>query len=107
MSFAELIPLSFVEIIGDFALKGFANGGQVHLLFLGVLSYGGVIFFLIKALKGSTVLLVNGGWDGISSLVESAAAFVFLGERFDSACQYFGVLLICVGLYFLKIPWKK
>ena len=107
MSLAELLPLSFIEIVGDFALKGFANGEGPQMLFLGSLSYVGVVFYLIKALHGSTVLLVNSGWDGISALLESVAAYVFLGERFHSARQYFGIALICTGLLFLKIPKTK
>lgn len=96
--------LSVSEIFGDFALKKFANdGGLKHLLY-GILGYVGVIFFLIASLKGSSVLMVNAAWDGISALIESTAAYVVLGERFTDPNQYIGLGLIVCGLFFLKIP---
>jgi multidrug transporter EmrE-like cation transporter len=96
--------LSISEIFGDFALKKFANdGGMKHLVY-GILGYVGVIYFLIMSLKGSSVLMVNAAWDGISALIESTAAFVVLGERFSDPNQYIGLGLIVCGLFFLKIP---
>jgi len=96
--------LSISEIFGDFALKKFANdGGMKHLVY-GILGYVGVIYFFIMSLKGSSVLMVNAAWDGISALIESVAAFVVLGERFSDPNQYIGLGLIVCGLFFLKIP---
>ena len=96
--------LSVSEIFGDFALKKFANDGGMKHLAYGILGYVGVIYFLIASLKGSNVLMVNAAWDGISALIESAAAFVILGERFSDPNQYIGLGLIVSGLFFLKIP---
>ena len=96
--------LSVSEIFGDFALKKFANDGGMKHLAYGILGYVGVIYFLIASLKGSNVLMVNTAWDGISALIESAAAFVILGERFSDPNQYIGLGLIVCGLFFLKIP---
>lgn len=96
--------LSISEIFGDFALKKFANdGGTKHLVY-GIFGYVGVIYFLIASLKGSSVLFVNAAWDGISSLIESIAAYVIFGERFTDPNQYIGLALIVCGLFFLKIP---
>jgi multidrug transporter EmrE-like cation transporter len=47
--------------------------------------------------------MVNAAWDGISALIESAAAFVILGERFSDPNQYIGLGLIVSGLFFLHI----
>jgi multidrug transporter EmrE-like cation transporter len=69
---------------------------------LGILGYIGVVYFLIQSLRGSTILYVNGMWDGISSILISIAAFFYLGERFEDPMQYFGLLLITVGLFYLK-----
>ena len=96
--------LSVSEIFGDFAFKKFANDGGMKHLAYGILGYVGVIYFLIASLKGSNVLMVNAAWDGISALIESAAAFVILGERFSDPNQYIGLGLIVSGLFFLKIP---
>jgi multidrug transporter EmrE-like cation transporter len=96
--------LSISEIFGDFALKKFANDGGMKHLAYGILGYIGVIYFLVASLKGSNVLMVNAAWDGISALIESAASFVILGERFSDPNQYIGLGLIVCGLFFLKIP---
>jgi len=63
-----------------------------------------LIYFLIRSLQGSQILLVNAAWDGLSALLESAAAIIILGERFNDPWKYFGIILIIAGLYFLKLP---
>ena len=69
MSVVEMIMMSVVEIIGDFELKEYANGGTLLHLFIGIIGYIGVVIVLIISLKGSTVLLVNAAWDGTSALI--------------------------------------
>jgi multidrug transporter EmrE-like cation transporter len=107
MSLVDITMMSLVEIVGDFSLKQFANHGGIESLALGIGGYIGVVYFLIRSLQGSTVLLVNGAWDGVSTLIESVAAFVILGERFEHVSQYVGLLLIIVGLFLLKVPLKR
>jgi multidrug transporter EmrE-like cation transporter len=107
MSLPQLLVLSLTEIIGDFALKQYANRGGIMPLTVGTLGYIGVVGMLIVSLQGSTVLMVNNGWDGISAIIESIAAYIFLGERFHNWFQYMGVFFIISGLYLLKIPWSK
>ena len=41
-------------------------------------------------------------WDGISGLVESAAAYYFLGERLDRNTQYIGLGFIILGMFLMK-----
>jgi multidrug transporter EmrE-like cation transporter len=96
--------LSLTEVFGDFALKKYANEGGLTFLVYGVLGYVGVIYFLIQSLRGSSLLMVNVAWDGISAFIESLLAFVVLGERFSDPNQYIGIGLIVAGLFFLKIP---
>jgi multidrug transporter EmrE-like cation transporter len=107
MSVPEIIALSTIEIIGDFALKNYANKGGLQYLTMGIVGYIGVVGMLIVSLKGSTILMVNGAWDGISTILESLAAYIILGERFEHFIQYVGLVFIVVGLYLLKIPWIK
>ena len=107
MSVPQLFALTCVEIVGDFGLKEYANNGGITSLATGILGYVGVVIMLIISLQDSTILLVNNGWDGMSSLTESIAAYVFLGERFTNYNQYIGILFIMIGMYLLKIPWKK
>jgi multidrug transporter EmrE-like cation transporter len=104
MSYVDILLLTFSEIIGDFGYKEFANKGGIQHFAAGVIGYIGVSICLIKSLQGSTVLLVNAAWDGISALVESMAAIVILGERFDDPTKYLGILFIIIGLFFLQMP---
>jgi multidrug transporter EmrE-like cation transporter len=104
MSYVDIGALCLAEIVGDFGFKEFANHGGVRNFATGSIGYVGVIFFLIKSLQGSTILLVNAAWDALSTIIESAAAFFILGERFDDPMQYVGLLLIILGLFFLKLP---
>ena len=107
MSVVQIAGLSAIEIIGDFGLKQFANNGGLIPFLFGIVGYVGVVFMLIVSLQGSSILMVNGAWDGISTIIESLAAFIFLGERFESIIQYLGLLLIIIGLFLLKIPLTK
>lgn len=107
MSVVEIIGLSLVEIIGDFSLKKYSNGGTLFDLGVGIIGYIGVVIMLIISLHGTTVLLVNVAWDGISALIESIAAIIILGERFDHPSQYLGVIFVIFGLFLLKIPLTK
>ena len=104
MSLSQIIALSCIEIVGDFGLKVFSTKGGIVPLMFGIGGYIGVVIMLIISLKHSTILLVNGGWDGISALINSVAAYVILGERFQDPIQYVGLVFIIIGLYFLKIP---
>jgi multidrug transporter EmrE-like cation transporter len=107
MSYMDITSIAVAEIIGDFGYKAYANKGGIGNFALGGVGYIGVIFFLIRSLQGSSVLLVNSAWDGISALIESVAAMVFLGERFADPQQYIGIFLIVIGLFFLKIPMER
>ena len=107
MSIPQLFALTCLEVVGDFGLKEYANDKGSLYLGAGITGYVGVVIMLIISLQDSTILLVNNGWDGMSSIFESILAYVILGEQFDNYMQYVGILLIMVGMYLLKIPWKK
>ena len=104
MSYLDIGALSLMEIVGDFGYKEFANKGGITNFTTGTVGYIGVIYFLIKSLQGSQILLVNAAWDGFSALIESIAAIIVLGERFDDPWKYFGIFLIVTGLFFLRMP---
>lgn len=107
MSFVDIFGLCLTEIVGDFGYKYFANTGGLTNFAIGTTGYVGVIYFLIRSLQGSQVLLVNSAWDGLSALIESSAAMLFLGERFDDPMKYLGICFIIVGLFFLKLPLNR
>lgn len=107
MSYLDLGCLVIAEIFGDFAFQKFANSGGINNLFLGITGYIGVVYFLIRSLQGSTILLVNAVWDGLSCLVESIAAMVILGEYFTDPLKYVGIVFIIIGLFFVRLPMKR
>jgi multidrug transporter EmrE-like cation transporter len=104
MSYLDIGMLSLLEIIGDFGYKQFANHGGIKPFAIGTAGYIGVIYFLIKSLQCSQVLLVNAAWDGFSALIESLAAIFILGEYFTDPTRYIGIIFIIIGLFFLKMP---
>jgi multidrug transporter EmrE-like cation transporter len=102
MGFDDIVMLSVVEIFGDFNLRWYAQSNQFYYLVYGVLGYIGVIVYLIKSLRSDNVLYVNGMWDGVSGIIESAAAFIILGDRLEKWYQYAGIVLVIAGIYLLK-----
>jgi len=107
MSLPQIVALSAVEVIGDVGFKEYANKGGIVNLAQGIIGYIGVMALLVISLQGSTLLLVNGAWDGISCLIESIYVYLFLGERFDDFSQYVGLVFIIIGISLLKIPMSK
>jgi multidrug transporter EmrE-like cation transporter len=104
MSYQDVLPLVFIEIVGDFGFKQFANHGGLKNFITGTIGYIGVIYYLIRSLQGSNILLVNAVWDGLSALIESIAAIVILGEKFNDPFKYVGIIFIILGLFFVKMP---
>lgn len=102
MGFSDIVLLSTVEIFGDFNLRWYAQSNQLGYLGYGILGYIGVIFFLIRSLRSDNVLYVNGMWDGVSGIVESAAAYLVLGDRLQKPIQYIGLIMVSAGIYLLK-----
>jgi multidrug transporter EmrE-like cation transporter len=102
MSIVNITLATLAEIVGDFSYKEFARKGSKRAFAAGSFAYVGVIYWLIQSLKTGNILYVNGMWDGISGILESLAAFILLGERFNHPMQYVGLVLISLGIFSLK-----
>ena len=102
MAFLDILTLSIVEIFGDFNLVWYTQTNQIGFLYKGIIGYIGVVYFLIRALRGGNLLYVNGMWDSLSTVFNSIAAFVLLGDRLKTNSQYMGLFLIVIGIYMLK-----
>ncbi len=101
MSLENIVLLSIAEIVGDFGFKDYARtGGQISLV-QGVAGYVGIVYYLIKSLQQGNVLWVNSLWDGVSAVLETAAAYIFLGERLNCWTQYVGIIFIILGMILL------
>lgn len=62
MSLPTILSLTITEILGDVALKEYANDKGEMYLGIGILGYIGVIIMLVINLQGSTILMVNNAW---------------------------------------------
>jgi multidrug transporter EmrE-like cation transporter len=102
MSLADISIVSLAEVIGDFGFKDVARVGSLRGWMAGIGGYIAVIYYLIRSLRVGNVTYVNGMWDGISAVIETAAAFFIFGERMNSWVQYMGLGLIIVGIFILK-----
>lgn len=96
--------LSLIEIYGDFSLRFYAQTANPVYLAQGILGYAGVVYCLIQSLRLKNVLYVNGMWDAMSGLMESVAAYVFLGDRLETPNEYLGLGLTIAGIFLLKQP---
>lgn len=102
-SFNHVLTLSAVEIFADFQLRWYAQTSSLQYLWAGLAGYAGVVYFLIKSLRMDNVLYVNGLWDGLSGLIESLAAYYFLGDRLKSSQQYVGLVMVVAGVALMKM----
>jgi multidrug transporter EmrE-like cation transporter len=102
MSIQDIVILSAVEVFGDFNAKWYAQTNKPVFLAGGIVGYLGILFYLIKCLRTHNLLYVNGMWDGISTVIESLAAYVVLGDRLTKPEQYVGLGLVIVGLFLLR-----
>jgi len=59
MSIPQILGLSIIEIVGDVALKKYANNKGLVYLGVGIAGYIGVVIMLIISLQDSTILLVG------------------------------------------------
>ena len=94
--------MSLAEIVGDFGFKNVARVGSIQGWLAGIGGYVGVIYYLIRSLRIGNVTYVNGMWDGVSAILETAVAFFIFGERLNSPLQYVGLALIIGGIFILK-----
>jgi multidrug transporter EmrE-like cation transporter len=101
MKYLDILLITLFEIIGDTGFKYYAKNNNFNYLNLGISGYVGVCYYLVHAFQNFNILMVNGMWDGFSTLLEGAFAFFVLGERLIHRRQYIGYILITIGLFLL------
>ena len=107
MGFFDIAATAAIEIFADFNLRWYAQTDLTKYLYSGIGGYVGVVYFLIRSLRDDNLLLVNSVWDGVSSLIESVAAYVLLGDRLKTAQQYLGLVMTILGVVLLKMDGNK
>lgn len=103
MGFMDIVFLSLTEVFGDTSFRWFAQTNNPKYFAGGFFGYIGVIYYLIESFKDDNVLYVNGMWDGLSGVIESAFAYIVLGDRFEVWTQYVGLFFILIGVFLMKM----
>ena len=101
----EVLCMSCAETFGNFNLKWFAESGNSanHHLGLGILGYGAVLFFLIRAFALKNVLMVTALWEGMITVIGASSAYFILGERFHHPIQWVGVALVILAIGMIHV----
>ena len=99
----NIVVLTVFEIFGDFQLQQYAKTDKYESLFFGIFGYMGVVLYLIKSVREVNILYVNLLWDGISAILETIAAMVILGQRFESYIHILGAFFIIAGLFLIRM----
>jgi len=107
MAMVSILCMSLSEIWGNVHLKLFSQTNKHHHLAAGLLGYMGVIFFLIRSFESANMLYVSAMWEGMITVLGSIVAYVVLGERFDSAIQYWGLVLGLVAMLMVHAGGKR
>jgi multidrug transporter EmrE-like cation transporter len=100
--YLDILWITLSEIVGDTGFKYYAKNNELSFFSMGITGYAGVCYYLVQALQHSNILMVNGTWDGFSTLLEGLFAFIVLGERLIHIRQYIGYLLLVIGLFLLR-----
>ena len=103
MGLFDIAAVAAIEVFGDFNLRWYAQTDKLEFLWKGIAGYVGVVYFLIRSLRTNNVLYVNGLWDGMSGLIESVAAYYYLGDRLTSTQQYVGLIMTIAGVALMKM----
>jgi multidrug transporter EmrE-like cation transporter len=97
--------LTATELIGDISLKTYAQKGGMVALAIGTAAYLGLEAIMIEKLKYNSLAIVNGYWDGMSTIATSIAA-ILMGETLTSL-QLTGLGLLSSGLFMLEWGSKE
>jgi len=97
-----IILLSLSEFVGDANFKLYARSNKFKYLFFGIIGYIFLVKFLIDALKQKNLILTNGMWNAIQTIIETLLAYWILRERLTSWRQWAGLVLITSGIIFLN-----
>ena len=97
-----IIILSLAEFVGDANFRLYSRNKKFKNLIFALVGYIFVFKFLIEALKQRNLILTNGMWNAIQTVIETALAYWLLHERLTSWQQWVGLSLIVFGIVFLN-----
>ena len=97
-----IILLSLVEFVGDSNFKLYSRSNNFKNLIIGVIAYIVLIKILIEALKQHNLIITNGMWNAIQTIIETALAYFILKERLTNWQHWAGLGSIVFGIIFLN-----
>jgi len=89
-----------LELVGDTALREYAQKGDTMALALGVGTYNYMLSWWIAALKTRPLAMANAQWDGWSSLATALYCQFALKEQLTTR-QWIGAYSVALGLLLL------
>lgn len=89
-------------MFADFRLVEFVKTNSLWEFAQGLTGYLGIAMLLTQTLRYKNLLYTKSLWDGVSGIVEAAAAYFFLGNRLDSTQEYVGLGFTLVGVLLLQ-----
>jgi len=101
MVLPQVLAMGAAETYANMNLKEYATNGKKSCLALGILAWAFVIYLLIKSFRTHNLMHVSILWEFSITIFTAASAYYILGERFTSRLQWFGVLLVFLGAYFV------
>jgi multidrug transporter EmrE-like cation transporter len=102
-----IILLSVAEFVGDANFKIYSRTNHFKNLIFGIIGYIFLVKILIEALKQRNLIITNGIWNAIETIIETALAYWILHERLTNWRQWVGLSLVVFGIVFLnygKVP---
>jgi multidrug transporter EmrE-like cation transporter len=99
----NVVAMVVIEIFADVQLRFYATTDKIIHLVAGLLGYVGILWYFISALRIDNVLYVNALWDGFSHILESAFAYVVMGDRLKHPGEYVGLVMVLGGTYLMRI----
>jgi len=101
--FIVILFASLLEYLGDSNFKFYARSGESKYLAYGSGAYIVMVWVLIRILKQSNVMYMNMLWDATSIIMETALAYILLGETLDNNYQMVGFIAILAGIVLMNV----
>ena len=91
------------EYLGEYNFKGYARNGNNNQLITGLFGYSILIYLLIQSFKKSNLIYTNVMWNGVYTIIATILGYYAFGERLNNSSQWFGLILVVVGTFFLSV----
>lgn len=106
MAYLFLSLAILTEIIGTTLLKASAGFTRLPLFFAGLGSFGLALFFMTISFKSIPLSIGYAIWSGIGTAGAAIIGYLIWKEKL-AMTNYFGMVLIVLGVILLNVPSTK